>query len=141
LTLGETEIEAVLWYYAAIQAIAYGTRHIIETMNEKGYQIRKIHLCGGFLKNRLFIQENADITGCEVILPEEHEAVLLGTAILAAVAAGEFSDISQGMQAMCHGAEVIKPDREVFSFHAAKYEIFKEMYDFQKKIDRKMGNL
>ncbi len=138
LTLGETENDAALWYYAAIQAIAYGTRHIIETMNDKGYQIQKIHLCGGFLKNRLFIQENADITGCEVILPKEPEAVLLGTAILAAVAAGEFSDIPQGMQSMCQGAEVIKPDREVVSFHEAKYGIFKEMYDFQKKLDRKM---
>jgi FGGY-family pentulose kinase len=141
LTLSETEHEVALWYYAAIQAVAYGTRHIIETMNNKGYQIRKIHLCGGHLKNRLFIQENADITGCEIILPREPEAVLLGTAILAAVAAGEFPDISQGMESMCHGAEVVQPNQGTFPFHAAKYEIFKGMYDFQKKMKKKMENL
>jgi FGGY-family pentulose kinase len=141
LTLSETENEVALWYYAAIQAIAYGTRHIIEAMNKKGYHIQKIHLCGGHLKNRLFIQENADITGCEIILPREQEAVLLGTAILAAVAAGEFSDISQGMKSMGHGAGVVLPDPGTFTFHAAKYEIFKGMYDFQKKMERKMENL
>jgi FGGY-family pentulose kinase len=140
LTLNETENEVALWYYAAIQAIAYGTRHIIEIMNKKGYQIQKIHLCGGHLKNRLFIQENADITGCEIILPREQEAVLLGTSILAAVAAGEFPDISQGMKSMGQGAEVVQPDPGTFTFHAAKYEIFKGMYDFQKKMERKMEN-
>ncbi len=110
-------------------------------MNQKGYQIKKIHLCGGHLKNKLFIQENADITGCEIILPREPEAVLLGTAILAAVAAGEFSDISQGMKSMCHEAKLIRPDDRTFSFHNTKYEIFKELYDFQKIIGEKMRNL
>jgi len=95
----------------------------------------------GILKNRVFIQENADITGCQVILPREHEAVLLGTAVLAAVAVGEFPDISQGMKSMGHEAEVIQPDQGTFPFHAAKYEIFKEMYDFQKKMKQKMENL
>jgi FGGY-family pentulose kinase len=140
LTLGETEKEAALLYYAAIQAIAYGTRHIIEVMNQKGYQIKKIHLCGGHLKNRLFIQENADITGCEIILPREPEAVLLGSAILAAVAAGEYPDISQGMKSMGHEAKVIRPDNRSFTFHDAKYEVFKELYDFQKIIEEKMRN-
>ena len=140
LTLGETEKEAALLYYAAIQAIAYGTRHIIEAMNQKGYQIKKIHLCGGHLKNSLFIQENADITGCEIILPREPEAVLLGSAILAAVAAGEYPDISQGMKSMCHEAKVIRPNDRSFTFHDAKYEVFKELYDFQKIIEEKMRN-
>jgi len=138
LTLSETEEDAALWYYAAIQALAYGTRHIIEAMNEKGYDIRRIHLCGGHLRNRLFVQENADITGCEVILPKQPEAVLLGTAILAAVASGEFSDISQGMKSMCHSSGVVRPDRATASFHGAKYEVFKEMYDFQKRTDQAM---
>ena len=138
LTLSATPEEVVHLYHATVQAIAYGTRHIIEAMNEKGYAIRKIHLTGGHIRNRLFIQEHADITGCEIVLPKEPEAVLLGTAILGAVAAGEFSDILQGMTSMGREANVISPVPSTAAFHQIKYEIFKEMYDFQKKIRDKM---
>ena len=141
LTLGETVKEAALIYYATLQAIAYGTKHIIESMNKKGYHINKINLSGGHLKNNLLIQETADITGCEIILPGEPEAVLLGTAILGAVATGEYSTISDGIKAMCHRAKIIQPDNGNFAFHTAKYGIFKEMYEFQKISKEKMKNL
>jgi len=141
LTLSDTPDDVAMLYYATIQAIAYGTRHIIEVMNEKGYGIRKIHLSGGHLKNRVFIQEHADITGCEILLPREPEAVLLGAAILAAVAAGEYSDIPQAMETMSRTAKVIKPNTSTFSFHEAKYELFKEMYDFQRAMRQTMETL
>jgi FGGY-family pentulose kinase len=141
LTLSQTPDDVASLYYATLQAIAYGTRHIIEAMNAEGYDIRKIHLTGGHLKNKLFIQENVDITGCEIILPKEPEAVLLGTAIIAAVAAGEFADILQGMRSMSHAAKVVHPDSSTSSFHKAKYKIFKEMYDFQRSIHQKMESV
>jgi len=141
LTLSATPEEVALLYHATIQSIAYGTRHIIEAMNASGYAIRKIHLTGGHIKNRLFIQEHADITGCEIVLPKEPEAVLLGTAILAAVASGEFSDIFHGMTSMCQAAKSISPNPSTAAFHQAKYEIFREMYEFQKKMRDKMETL
>ncbi len=47
LTLHQSVAEVVKHYYAMIQAIAYGTRHIIEVMNEKGFLISEIYACGG----------------------------------------------------------------------------------------------
>ena len=95
VTLSQTIDDAALLYYTTMQAIAYGTRHIIEVMNESGYSINRIHFCGGHSKNELFLQENADITGCDLILPKEPEAVLLGSAILGAVAAGSVRGYSR----------------------------------------------
>jgi ribulose kinase len=141
LTLSSTLDDVALLYYATIQAIAYGTRHIIEAMNAEGYDIRKIHFSGGHLKNRLFIQEHADITGCDILIPREPEAVLLGAAILAAVAGDEFPDIPQAMRSMCRTERVIHPDPSTFPFHEAKYSVFKEMYDFQKEMRERMENL
>jgi len=139
LTLSATPEDVTLLYHATVQAIAYGTRHILEAMNEKGYAIQKIQLTGGHIKNRLFVQEHADITGCEIVLPKEPEAVLLGTAILGAVAAGEFSDITRGMTSMCQAAKSISPNLSTAAFHQTKYEIFKEMYEFQKKMNDQMN--
>lgn len=120
-------------YCATIQAIAYGTRHIIETLNEHGYAITRIHACGGGTKNPLWLQEHADVTGCDLYIACESEAVLLGAAILAAVAAGKFSNIIEAIRAMSPRAEVIRPNRSTSDFHNAKYEVFKLMYNHQQQ--------
>ncbi len=115
-------------YYATIQAVAYGTREIIETMNQYGHRVSKIYATGGGTKNPVWLQEHADITQCEIRLAREAEAVLLGTAILAAVGAGVYRSIPEAMRAMCHSEGTILPRSESFPFHQVKYEIYKEMY-------------
>jgi len=134
LTLNQSVFEAAKQYYATIQAIAYGTRHIIEAMNEKGYDISEIYMCGGHTKNEVFLQEHADITGCRIHLPSEREAVLLGTAILAAVAAGKYPNVMEAMKSMSKASQVISPNTRHRKYHEGKYRIFKMMYEHFKKI-------
>ena len=67
-----------LLYLATVQSIAYGTRNIIEALNARGYQISRLYAVGGGTKNPLWLQEHADVTGADIYLPEEPEAVLLG---------------------------------------------------------------
>ena len=62
-------------YLATIQAVAYGTRHIIESLNARGYRISTLFACGSGTKNAVFLREHADATGCSVVLPQEPEAV------------------------------------------------------------------
>ncbi|HVE55797.1 MAG TPA: FGGY-family carbohydrate kinase [Pyrinomonadaceae bacterium] len=131
LTLDSTFESLAVLYYATIQAIAYGTRHIIEALNAKGYDIKRIHACGGGTKNPLWIQEHADITRCSVYIAKDCETVLLGAGILAAVAAGKYDSIIEAMRRMSPNAEVIEPDFETTDFHQRKYEVFKKMYAHQ----------
>jgi len=125
-------------YYATIQAIAYGTRHIIEKMNAHGYKIKRIHACGGGTKNPLWLQEHADVTGCEIILPKEPEAVLLGSAILAAVGAGRFSSIAEAAVKMSGVGLRYAPNKKVAKFHQAKYRVFRKMYEHFKEYKRSL---
>jgi len=138
LTLDLSPDEVAVWYGAAIHALAYGTREIIEAMNAEGYAIDQIYMCGGHLKNKCFIQDHATVTGCQVIIPEEPEAVLLGSAILATVAAGTYQSTSEAMQNMCRPDKVVEPDTETKSYHDRKYAIYKELAEFQKEIHAKM---
>ena len=71
-------------YLATVQAIAHGTRHIVDAMNDAGFRIDTILATGGDTKNELFLREHANATGCRIVLSREPEAVLLGAAILAA---------------------------------------------------------
>jgi FGGY-family pentulose kinase len=118
-----------LQYLATIQAIAHGTRHIIETMNAAGFRIDTLLACGGDTRNDVFVREHADATGCRILMPREPEAVLLGSAVLGAVASGDQPSVLAAMQAMNAVAGSVKPaGGEVAEYHARKHEVFQRMY-------------
>ncbi|PKU22275.1 FGGY-family carbohydrate kinase [Telmatospirillum siberiense] len=132
LQLSDGEDDLAVLYLATIQAVAYGTRHIIETMNSRGYRIDTIPVCGGGTKNPVYLREHADATGCRLILAEEPEAVLLGSAILGAVAGGVHASVTAAMGAMTRSGIVIEPSGgAVKAYHDAKYGVFKRMYEDQ----------
>jgi len=129
LALSATTDDLALQYLAAIQAVAYGTRHILEEMNFKGYRIDTLLACGGGTKNPVFLREHADITGCKIVLSKEPEAVLLGSAVLGAVAAGRFAGVLPAMAAMNTTDRVIPPTKgRVAKYHAAKYQVFHRLH-------------
>jgi FGGY-family pentulose kinase len=129
LSLDDSVDSLALLYLATIQAIAHGTKHIIDTLNAHGYRIDTILACGGGTKNPVFLREHADITGCKIILPREPEAVLLGSAILGAVAGGDFASVPAAMTAMSGAGQTIEPAGEAaVKFHAAKHEVFQRIY-------------
>lgn len=119
-------------YLATVQSLAHGTRHIIDEMNRAGYQIDTILATGGDTKNPVFVREHADATQCQIVLPRETEAVLLGSAILGAVAAGNHPTVLDAMGAMNAADRVVAPSGgEVRAFHEKKHRIFHRMYDDQ----------
>ncbi|XP_031254384.1 FGGY carbohydrate kinase domain-containing protein [Pistacia vera] len=133
LTLDTSEKQLALLYLATVQGIAYGTRHIMEHCNAHGHKIDTLLACGGLAKNPLFLQQHADIIGCPIILPRENESVLLGAAILGAVAAKRYSSLIEAMKALNAAGQVIHPseDPKVKKYHDAKYHIFRELYQQQ----------
>lgn len=122
-------------YYATVQATAYGTRDILEALNAKGYSVRRLHVTGGHLKNPLWLQEHADATGCTLVIPKEPEGVLLGAAILGAVAAGVYEDIPAAMAAMSSAGNTLRPDARTAGYHQAKMRIHQDLYKSQKRYD------
>lgn len=134
LRLSDTADELALLYLATVQAVAHGTRHIIDAMNAQGFRIESIAMCGGGTKNPLFVREHADATGCEVVLGREPEAVLLGSAMLGSVAAGDRATLDEAMAAMSGAGARLFPapaGSDIVRFHAAKHRVFCRMHDDQ----------
>lgn len=129
----ENDVDALaIEYLATIQGLAHGTRHILEEMNKAGYRIRTLFATGGDTKNPVFLREHADVTGCRVVLPKEPEAVLLGSAILGAVAAGDHASVLAAMAAMTASGKTVDPNGgDIKAFHDRKHRVFLRMYEDQ----------
>jgi ribulose kinase len=66
------------------------------------------------------------------VLPAEPEAVLLGAALLGAVAAGDQPSVLAAMGAMNRAGRVVEPAGGAASrYFDAKYQVYLRMYDDQ----------
>lgn len=120
-------------YLASIQALAYGTRHIIDEMKKAGHSVEIIYMCGGLSKNSLYVETHANVLGLPVVLPLEEESVLVGSAVLGASVSKDFSTIQDAMLSMCGEGTVTEPSKSEAEFHDKKYQVFRKMVEDQKQ--------
>lgn len=122
--------DLALDYLATLQALAYGTRHVLEEMAERGNPVSTMVVSGGLARNQLFLRELADACQCQILVPAQQEPVLLGSAMLGAVAAGGFADLHAAMAGMSGPCEQIAArGGEIARWHDRKYRVFRRMQD------------
>jgi glycerol kinase len=79
---------------AALEAIAYQTRDVIEAMSKDGRSpVTELRADGGVTANELCMQIQADILGVPVVRPVVLETTALGAAYAAGLAVGLFSSL------------------------------------------------
>ena len=112
-------------HVAGLCGLSYGTRQIVEAQRAKGVVLDTVVVSGGAAQSPLLCRILADAAGLDVAFPETREPVLLGGAIVGAVAAGAYDSIGAASQAMCRIRATIRPQRgDVAAFHDAKFEAF-----------------
>ena len=81
---------------AALEAIAYQTRDVLESMKrDSGIALQVLGVDGGAAVNNLLCQFQADILGVAVERPAVSETTALGAAYLAGLATGFWSDTAE----------------------------------------------
>lgn len=81
---------------AVYEGVAYAIRDCYEAIGGAGGRIR---LTGGGARSPFWCQMIADVTGCRVEIPEGTQFGAKGVALCAAVAAGDFSSLSEAVAA------------------------------------------
>jgi FGGY-family pentulose kinase len=120
------------WYLAALQALAYATRHIMEAMGQAGCDIGLLIASGGSANNPRWCQIHADALGIPVGVAQQPEAVLLGSAMLAARASGTTASLEDAMSGMTRLGRIYAPATANRAFHDAKYAVYRRMIDDQR---------
>jgi FGGY-family pentulose kinase len=135
LTLDSSFDSLCKLYWRTAVGIALGVRHVLEALNENGYLIDTLHVTGGHTKNPLLMELYADATGCAVIEPLADEAVLLGTGMVAATAAGLFPDLNAACVAMQQGGRTRASNPAASGRFDRDYKIFLEMHRQRQALD------
>ncbi|WP_088342694.1 MULTISPECIES: FGGY-family carbohydrate kinase [Rhodomicrobium] len=125
-------------YWRSAVGIALGVRHILETLNARGYGIDTLHVTGGHLKNPLLMELYADAARCTVI-EADGDAVLLGTGMVAATAAGFYPGLGQAAGGMRLKGRSRAPNPAASERFDRDYRIFLEMHDQRRRLDRLGG--
>ena len=74
-----------------------------------------------------------------MLLPEESEAMLLGSAMMGTVAAGAYDSLPEAMAAMSRIGKTVTPQtNKIKEYYDRKYKVFHEMYHDHMKYRRLM---
>ncbi|MFC3688523.1 ribulokinase [Aquipuribacter hungaricus] len=119
-------------YRALLEATAFGTRTIVEAFEAAGVAVTELVVAGGLLKNPLLMQIYADVCRRPLSLLDVDQGPALGSAIHAAVAAGEYPDVhaaSAAMGKVVRGAYTPDPARadaydELFAEYTLLHDYF-----------------
>jgi FGGY-family pentulose kinase len=121
-------------FRAVLEAIGFGTRAILDRMREAGFGAAEIIAGGGATNSPLWLQIHADTANLPVTVPDVSEVPSLGAAILAAVGAGRFASIEDGIAAMVRPGRRIEPIaanvaryQEIYGRYAALYGALKPL--------------
>ncbi|CAL80219.1 putative sugar kinase (ribulo-/ribitol kinase) [Bradyrhizobium sp. ORS 278] len=111
-------------FVAGLCGLAYGLADVIDAFAANGVTSRTLVMAGGASRSPLVRQIMADTTGLTVALPGTQEPVLLGAAMLGAVASGVFRSIGETMASMSTLGRLSEPTEPgVADFHLRKRRI------------------
>lgn len=108
---------------AVFEGLNYQFREMLAAYEKiSGRSVDQIIVCGGAAKNTFWMQNKADISGKTLIVPDNVETTLQGTALLAGVGCGCYPDAGAAFQKTARGAAVYHPQKtEYYDRYYEKY--------------------
>lgn len=132
LTLHSTPAEI---YRALVEATAFGSRVIVERLEEYGVPVERVINCGGIAaRNPMVMQIYADVLNRPIAIARSLQTCALGSAIAAAVVAGKegggYSDFPSAITAMS-GVQprIFKPDPNHAKIYQRLFRLYRQVHD------------
>jgi len=121
-------------FRAIIEGVAFGSEAIFKAMRANGYQPTEFRVCGGATRSDLWLQIHADVSGIPLTLTDVADAPALGSAILAAVAAGRYASIEEAAKAMVKITRRVEPDMKKHEEYKPLFAAYERAYPALKSI-------
>lgn len=114
-------------YVAGLCGIGYGLRQIIDAQKASGIHSEHIVISGGAGQHPLVRQLPADACGVSVVSTESSRPVLLGSAILGAVAGQIAPSLPEAMKQFTRVDKTYRCVAQYSADHQRRYEAYKTL--------------
>lgn len=115
-------------YKGILEGIAFEFASMAELLEEAAGSYSEVYISGGGVQSPLGLKLRAALSGRELHLMRCSEAVCLGTAMLAGVAAGKYASLSEAVEQMVRVSESVAPDATLAASYAAQREQYRVLY-------------
>ena len=132
----ETDVENLLsQYVAGLSGIGYGLKQLLNKFASQGIDIKLIVASGGAAQSKLVCQLIADATETAVSLSNTTEPVLLGAAMLGAVASKQYLTLGNAMRDMSGASRIFKPGTGEYQLiHSRRFRAFEVLQSAGREI-------
>lgn len=121
-------------YMAGLAGIGYGLRQILDAQAAKGVRTGTVVVSGGAGQSALVRQVLADAAKVNIAAVSAPEPVLLGSAVLGAVAAGRYECFDAAMSAMSEIEVVYPPNAETQAWHERRFTAFETLQSAYRSL-------
>lgn len=115
-------------YRGILEGIACEFAQIADPISEAAGAFQDVYVTGGGCRSRLGLQLRAALGNRRLHVMQCQEAVCLGGAILAAVAAGEYSDVAEAVKQLVRESAVAEPDAGLAAKYAHQMKRYRMLY-------------
>lgn len=111
-----------------LEGISFEICWMLDSLIKLGIPINEIRLVGGGSKNPFWNQIHADILNQPIYTLKNNEAALVGSAMCAAVAIGEFQDLSEATERFVSVKDLIEPIPNNVKQYDVIYNLYKKIF-------------
>lgn len=115
-------------YRAVLEAVAFGFRHHVEVLAERGLEIGQVRVTNGGSRSVLWKQIHADVLGRELSPVVDHPGASLGAALAAGIGTGLIEDWAAVERFVRLGDPVV-PRRELVRDYDDAYALWRKLGD------------
>jgi xylulokinase len=124
---------------AIMEGVTYSLCDSFEIMSDLGVPVKQIRASGGGSKNPFWRQMQADVFGKPVFSMVADEGAAYGVALLAAVGAGEYKDITEACAATIKTADESKPNAQTKKVYDRAFPVYQSLYRSLKDEFKKLS--
>ena len=119
---GHYQFRVAVLARAIFEANSYGVKANLDQLRDiSGLEFDYLRFCGGNSRSDLWMQIQADVLGIPVRVPRVQDASAIGTAILAAVGTGYYTDVAKAVENMVKPGKVFEPRKDESEKYQAYY--------------------
>lgn len=131
MTMDSTRTDMI---QAVLEGVAFAIRDSFEVAKELGINITETKMCGGGAKSELWCRIMANVLGIKVNLLKSEEGPSMGAAMLAMVAAGEYSSVQEAADSIVKICKTIEPQKAIADRYNSRYNTFRQIYPALKPV-------